>query len=361
MMPFWKWLVSHQAEYDLSKSNPPALNHEELEDIKLPEIEFGKSHFHGSPELKKILANMYSVKEENVFIGGSASDTNDLVFDTLIRKGDKVLVESPVYPPLLESPKRRASLVGAEVVSFKRKAKDGFQIGLEEICKRIDKRTKLIVLTNLHNPSAVKVEEETIQELGRIAKKYGSLIMVDEVYRRYCPGLKSAYPTAKNALVTDSMNKYFGAASLKQGWVIADKGLVKALYAVQGYRSVTNAPFSEETTAALLPHKEIFDKRIKKHYDENFKVFEDWLKTRGDIELVKPDGKFCCFPKLTNVKNTSEFADHLYDRYGTLVVPGEFYGLAGHVRICFGISKEVLEKALANIGKALDDYGKKIR
>jgi aspartate/methionine/tyrosine aminotransferase len=109
-------------------------------------------------------------------------------------------------------------------------------------------------------------------------------------------------------------------------------------------------------TTVLLQNPKLFDERIKKHHDKNFKIFEEWLKTRNDIELVMPDGKFCCFPKLTNIKDTSEFVEELYQKYNTLIVPGEFYSLKGHVRICFGCETTVLEAALENIGKSLDNY-----
>lgn len=354
-MPFWKWLKEHHAKYDLSTSNPPALRLEELEGIQLPKVDLGKSYFYGSPTLKKLLAGMYNVTEENVFIGSSASDINDTIFDCLIRKDDRILVESPAYPPLLESPKRRAELVGAEILTFKRKHEEGFKISIEEVSKLISKSTKLLIMTNLHNPSGVKTDEKTIKELTKLANDYDCLLMFDEVYRRYCQGLKSAYPLSKQALITDSMTKYYSAGSLRLGWAVGEKHVIQCLYALQGYRNVVNPSFSEDITTSLLPHQGLFDKRIKEHYDENFKIFEEWLKPRNDIEMVMPDGKFCCFPRLNRIKNTSKFVEHLYKKYNTLIVPGEFYGLPGHARICFGCDKEMLGEALKNIGKALND------
>lgn len=358
VIPFWKWLKEHSAKYDLSKSNPPALRMEELQGINLPIIDFGKNYFHGSPQLKKKIAEMYNVSEENVFIGSSASDTNDLVIDALIRKGDRILVESPVYQPLLESPRRRAKLVGAEVLTFKRKYEECFKINVEEVSKLIDKHTRLLVMTNLHNPSGVKTDEKTLKDITKLANDHDCLLMFDEVYRRFCPGLKSAYPLSKQSLITDSMTKYYGATSLRIGWVIGEKEIIQDLYTVQGYRNVVNCSYSEDMATVLLQNPKLFDERIKKHHDKNFKIFEEWLKTRNDIELVMPDGKFCCFPKLTNINETLKFVEGLYQKYSTLIVPGEFYGLNGHVRICFGCETTVLEAALENLGKALDNHKK---
>lgn len=356
-MPFWKWFKGYKAKYDVSKSNPPALTDEFLEnnDIIIPKIKFEKSYHGGSPDLKKILSKAYSTSLDNVFIGNSASDINDTIFDAFITKKDEILVESPVYPPLLESSKRRAKMVGAKVKVFHRKSENGFQTNLDELSKLINKKTKLVVMTNLHNPAGVKTDERTIEEISNMLPKTG-ILMVDEVYIKYCPGLKSASRISDKAIITDSLTKYYGIFSLRTGWAVGNKKNIEELESVKGYRGVVGSAYSEDLTAMIMQHEKSFDKRTKRLLDRNYKTFEEWVSGREDIELVKPDGHICCFPKLLKVKDTLDFADYLIQNYDTLFTPGEIYGLKGHIRVCFGGKPDILEKALENLGKALNKY-----
>lgn len=356
MMPYWKWFRKYKAKYDISKSNPPALTTKYLEKkgINIPKIDFEKSYHSGSPDLKKILSQIYSTSPDNIFIGNSASDINDTIFDAFIHKKDEILVESPVYPPLLEASKRRAEKVGAKVKQFHRRLENNFQIDLEEFSKLVNEKTKLVVMTNLHNPTGVKTDEDTIKKISGIIPKK-SILVIDEVYRRYHPRLKSASQISNKALITDSITKYYGIFSLRTGWSVGKKKNIEELESVKGYRGVVGSAFSEDLTSIILQNDKYFDKRVSL-MEKNYKIFEEWVLGRDDIYIVKPDGPVCCFPKLLKVKDTLKFVNHLIKKYDTLLVPGEIYGLKKHVRVCFGCETGILEKALENIEKALEKY-----
>ncbi len=360
MMPFWKWFKGYKVRYDISKSNPPALTYEDLKAIgvEVPRIDFGRSYHGGSPLLKKVLSGLYNVSENNVFIGNSASDTNDLAFDAFIRKGCEVLVELPVYPPLLEAARRRAEFVGAKVRQFHRSFENGFKISFDELSGMVNKETKLVVMTNLHNPTGISTSDVELKKFSKMLPE-DCILMVDEVYRRYDENLKSIYPLSSKGLVIDSITKYYGIASLRVGWAIGDKSNVEELESVKGYRCVVGSAFSEDFVASLLQHKEFFEHRVKEQIENNFKIFEEWVSKRNDVSLVKPQGySTCCFPRLDKVKDTYKFVDYLIKEHDTVFVPGELYGLNGHIRVCFGCETELLEKALENLGKVLETYKK---
>src|SRR6266481_3026334 len=82
------------------------------------------------------------------------------------------------YDPILAL----AEYFGARIKRFPRTFENGYQIEIEELAELISPRTRLIVLTNLHNPSSTPVTEETLRQIGELARGVGAPVLVDEVY-----------------------------------------------------------------------------------------------------------------------------------------------------------------------------------
>ena len=57
-----------------------------------------------------------------------------------------------------------------------------FRIDPAEVERNITPLTKLIILTNLHNPTGAYADEATMRAVGEIAKARGARVLVDEVY-----------------------------------------------------------------------------------------------------------------------------------------------------------------------------------
>ncbi len=359
---YWEWFSTYHntTVIDLSYSNPPSIKSKDLDMLGVnwkKNIDFGRIYFGGSAQLKEAISHMYHVSDENVFVGGSASDTNNLVLDALIRRGDKILIENPVYPPLRLAAKRISDLRGASVKKFDRSYSNKFKIDMNQIEGLINEKTKLVILTNLHNPSGVKTTKEEFDELNRlINKKSGGFVMVDEVYRRYVPSLPSVYPLVENGFCTDSLTKFYGMGSLRVGWIVGNPEVINEFKAMQEYRGVANCSFNEDLAVEILEHKDFFDSRLD-NVVKNVVLVEDWVSKTPGVSWVKPDGGLIGFLKLRGVGNTLNFTDFLATKYNTLVAPGEFYGSPGFVRIVYGIEdSNMLHQALKNLGKALTEY-----
>lgn len=361
-MEYWKWFAKYHgtAAIDLSYSNPPPMGSKDLDmlGIKWQEnIDFGMNYFGGSPRLKEVISDMYNVSEENVFVGGSASDTNSLVLDALVRNGDEVLIEHPIYPPLKFTARRISQLRGASVKELVRSYKNRFKVDVSQIEKLVNEKTKLIILTNLHNPSGVKITKEEFDRINSlVCPNPGCFVMVDEVYRRFIPSLPSVYPSVVNSFCTDSLTKFYGMTALRVGWVVGNPNVINEFKATQGYRGVVNCSFNEDLAAKVLGHRDFFGSRLE-DVVKNVDLVDDWVSSTSSVDWVKPDGGIIGFIKLEDVKNTWVFTDFLADKYDTLVTPGEFYGSPGFVRIVYGVKDHnVLCQALERMGKALKEY-----
>ncbi len=80
-----------------------------------------------------------------------------------------MLFEQPAYEPMLAA----IRYLGADVKRFSRRFENGFQISPEELESLVTRNTRLIVITNLHNPSGVLIDDSTMKQIGEIARRVG--------------------------------------------------------------------------------------------------------------------------------------------------------------------------------------------
>ena len=85
----------------------------------------------------------------------------------------------PTYEPLLGA----ASFLGADIKRFDRDAEHGFALDLDTVAAAISERTRLIVITNLHNPSSALADEDDLPRIRRARRaRSNARILIDEVY-----------------------------------------------------------------------------------------------------------------------------------------------------------------------------------
>src|SRR5688500_19701920 len=99
-----------------------------------------------------------------------------------------------------------ARYLGADVKRFQRRFEDGFRVSPEEIETCVSERTRLIVITNLHNPSGVLTDEFTLKQVGEIAQRVGARLLVNEVLLEamFEEAVRSAFHLGEYFLVTSS-------------------------------------------------------------------------------------------------------------------------------------------------------------
>src|SRR5262249_22098529 len=126
------------------------------------------------PPLRDAIARRYDVGPEQVVAADGTSMANFLAMAALIEPGDEVLVERPTYEPLLGA----ASFLGGEIKRFERAMEDGFRLDLDRVAAAVTGRTRLIVITNLHNPSSALAGESDLRALAELARNANARILV---------------------------------------------------------------------------------------------------------------------------------------------------------------------------------------
>ena len=165
------------ARFDLAGSNIQACWIDDIPGVR-DAIEFDGHNENGYVPLIEAIAARYGVDTTQVTTAQGASGANFLACAALLEPGDDVLVETPGYDPLLGAPR----LLGAQVNQFVRDFNEGFALDADRVARAMTPRTRLIIVTNPHNPSGVLADPAALDEIGRIARAHGAHVLVDEVY-----------------------------------------------------------------------------------------------------------------------------------------------------------------------------------
>ena len=348
-----------QARFNLATSGVLPLPLAELE-VSLADLETsagGGASGYGYEPLQRALAAKCGVAAECVMAALGTTLANYLALAATLEPGDEVVMESPVYEPLLAA----ARLAGANVRPFARRAEAGFQVEPAEVRRQVSRRTRLIALTNLHNPSAAFTDEATLGELGEIAGAVGARVLVDEVYLEllWVEGERSSPPSSAFRLgptfiVTSSLTKAYGLSGLRCGWALAEPELVQRMWEV--FDVVVNAPAhaAERLSVLALARLGRIADRSAAILERNRPLLDRFLDSRPDLEVARPRWGTVAFPRWRG-GDVEPLCRLLRERYETTVVPGRFFGLPEHFRLGIGGETETLAEGLNRLATALDE------
>jgi len=346
-----------EVKYDLAASGVMSYPLAELP-VRLEELEINGTDAYGYTPLRERLAKLNGVPTECVVTAAGTSMANHLALAATVELGDEVLVEHPTYELLVSV----LDYLGASVRYFKRRMEDGFRIDLEEVERQITPRTKLIVITNLHNPSGAIADQETLCGLGNIAKHANALVLVDEVYLEtlFDQRPRPALHLGEHFLVTSSLTKAYGLSGLRCGWVLAAPELAQRMWHINDLYGVNAAHPAELLSVIALDNLDRVAARAKHLLETNRRTQDAFLASRSDLEYHRPEFGTIIFPKLSRGR-VDELYRWLTERYETSVVPGKFFDMPQHFRVGIGGDPEMTREGLNRLGLALDELGNSSR
>jgi aspartate/methionine/tyrosine aminotransferase len=301
------------------------------------------------PPLREAIAAKEGVPPDRVVMADGTSMANMLAMAALIAPGDEVAAEHPAYEPMVAT----ARYLGAEIRSFTRAAPD-FAIDLDALEDAVTERCRLILLTNLHNPTGNLADEATLRAVHAIAERAGAHVLVDEVY------LDSAVPAPRSAALlgdrfvcTSSLTKVYGLSGLRCGWILAEPGLAERIWRLNELFGVAQAHAAERLSLLALSRLDEVRAETPALLARNRTVANAFFAGRPDLEVAPMTGGITCFPRLLH-GDVDALNERLRADYDTSIVPGRFFGLPDHFRAGIGRPTDIVEEGLERLGAALD-------
>jgi aspartate/methionine/tyrosine aminotransferase len=221
----------------------------------------------------------------------------------------------------------------------------------------LEQGTKVICLTNLHNPSATLLGDDDQRAILETAKEYDSMVLVDEIYREmtYSSPPRSIAQLGDNGIASSGLTKMFGLRGLRIGWLLGPKDLMENVEILRIYLSNHLPAPSLHYAIEALKRREWFRERALRIGRRNLRVLEEWLEQERRISYRPPDGGLMALLNLPQGMNDIKLGEILVEKYRTAIGPGSFFGAPGSIRVTFSVDPERFESGLRNISSALND------
>ncbi|MSU33522.1 MAG: aminotransferase class I/II-fold pyridoxal phosphate-dependent enzyme [Pedosphaera sp.] len=349
--PYMHWAKTLQAaRFNLGNSGVSPYPLRELP-VRLEDLELSGPSFYGWPPLQSALAHHLGMPEDQVVHACGTSMANHLAMAVTVDPGDDVLIERPTYELLIST----AEYLGARVRRFERRPENGWLPDLDELKRQVRPETRLIVLSNLHNPSSGRIPDALLREIASLADTVGASVLVDEVYldAAFEDTPTTAAHLADNIVVTSSLTKVYGLSGIRCGWIIGNPEVVRRAWRLNNLFGVIPAHAAERLTLAVLANFGPIRDRAQRLLTINRKLLNAFLQSRKDLQHTPHLHGTVAFPRLRR-SSVEALCDHLRKYQETTVVPGRFFELPNHFRIGIGCPTEILSEGLNRLGQGLD-------
>lgn len=316
---------------------------------------------YGKRELRELIGKRYGAEADDVVITVGSCMALFLVYSTLLKPGDEVIVMHTNYPANIEIPRS----LGCETRLYQLKFENSYQMSADEIISMLTPKTKLVNITYPHNPTGTMTAPEELEKLARACEKNGTYLMVDETYGDLTMGerLPHASNLSPYGICVESLSKAIGAPGIRTGWVVSkNKELMDAIIATKEQVCICGSVVDEECAYQILLRNDEIMADIRKDIAEKFAIVCEVMENQDVLEWVKPQGGVVCFPR---VKPEIELdTDELYrvmnEKYGVYVGPGHWFAPDDRsFRVGYAWpDKESLRKGLEGIVAAVKDVRK---
>jgi len=338
-----------RAQFNLATSGVASFPLRELL-VDLKELEINGDNSYGYAPLQQAIAAHHGVDPDCVVESAGTSMANHLCMAAILEPGDEVLIEHPAYGPILDT----AHYLQANVKRFPRAKENGWAIDPAEVRRCVTPKTRLIVITNLHNPTSVLTPESVLREIGDTAQSVGALVLVDEVYLEaiYENTPRTSFHLGPQFAVTSSLTKVYGVSGLRCGWILARRDLAWKMRCLNDLYSATPVYPGELLSVAAFQHLDLLRERARRIVEADRKLLRDFLKQQSSLSAVSTEWGTTSFPRLLN-GDADAFLERLRSEFNTSAVPGRFFEMPDHFRIGMGVNTEMFAQGLSRIGRAL--------
>lgn len=278
-------------------------------------------------ELREKLAAKVGVELQNVTVGHGSNELLELMFETFVEAGERVIMAKPTFSLFPQN----AYLREADVVEVP--LKDGVH-DLDAMAAAIDANTKLILICDPNNPTATCVQPDDMARfVARLPENV--LLSIDQAYREFMPDGVDGVALAMerpNTLVYRTMSKAYGLASMRIGYVVGQADAIAYMQRVRLPFNVTRA--SLVAALAALDDDEFVARSVKSNAQQRERLQRDF----SGLGLFAYPSAANFIAVQVPVEANRAYVDLL--KMGIAVRSGDALGLPGFLRITVGTAAE---------------------
>lgn len=307
---------------------------------------------------------------QDIYTGNGVSELITMAMQGLLDNGDEILVPAPDYPLWTAA----VTLAGGNAVHYMCDEQNEWNPDIEDMRKKITKKTKGIVIINPNNPTGALYSEEILKEIVQVAREHELILFSDEIYDRLAmDGLKhisiaSLAPDVP-CVTFNGLSKSHRVAGFRCGWMCISgdkkriKGYIEGLNLLSSMRLCSNVPAQQIIQTALGGYQSS-DELLQpggRIYEQRECIYNALCEIDG-VSVMKPKAAFYIFPKIDkykfHIKDDEQFVLDFLRKKKILLVHGRafHYPEPDHVRIVYLPNTKQLTEATGALKDFLQDY-----
>ncbi len=277
--------------------------------------------------------------------------------------GDSIIVQPPVYFPFFSA----AESHGRKLIHNPLKESEGrWFMDFRSLVSSIDERTKMIIISNPHNPVGRVWTREELLELGRICVRKNILILSDEIHcDLVLPGnIHTPFASLSEELSTRTItciapSKTFNLAGLStSNVIISDAGLRKAFSRIVDNLHISNGNmFGSAASIAAYKHGDEWLDALMEYIEKNVILVQDYCRQRiPEIIPVRPEATYMIWLDCRKLPfKGKELQRFFVNEAGIGMNEGSTFGPGGEgfMRMNLGTTHQIVKRAMEQIENAV--------
>lgn len=285
----------------------------------------------------------------------------------LFDEGDEVIIQSPYwvsYPDLVV-------LAGAHPIVLETKEADGFKFNPKHLEKRINKRTKAVIINSPSNPTGMAYSREELEILAEVIVKRRILVISDDIYEKIVydgfsfTNIASISDEIKNStIVVNGVSKAYAMTGWRIGYAAGPEDIIAAVTKIQSQNTSNPTSIAQKAAVEALNGDQSIVGEMVSAFEKRRNAIVAALNDIEGITCATPQGAFYVFPNISGLfgrsykgkklTGSSSVADYLLDEAGVAVVPGADFGQDNFMRLSYATSMKNIEEGVKRIKAAAD-------
>jgi len=312
----------------------------------------------GADSLREAIAEMQGVPVETVQVVTGASEALVALMWLAAEPGANVIIPLPGFATFSALPES----LGLETRFYRVRRENGFRIDPDEIKRRADSKTKLILINSPHNPTGATLSDEEMKALDDFTAERGIQLVSDEVYHPIYHGRPTqSAARLPHVTVIGDLSKAFSLAGVRTGWMIEhDPRRREQYWNARAYFTITNTTTGEILAEIAIRQRDLVLGKTQQVATRNLKLLDRFMAEHRDVlGWIPPLGGMTAFPWLVSGENDRPFSQAAAER-GILLAPGDCFDAASHFRLGFAAAGDDFPKALDRFGAFVKSWSAKM-
>ena len=309
----------------------------------------------GLHELKFKLAQQFDgYDDHNIIISNGSKQCLFSIFQVICNPLDEVIIPRPYWVSFPQ----QVIIAGGKPVFVDTR---NHQLDCDAIERAISPKTRAMVINSPNNPTGAVYAAKELEKIVGLAREHNLFVISDEAYRFLVyDGIKAEslfdFKMIRDRLIViRSFSKTYNMTGFRIGYMAAAPEIITAVGRLQSHLTGNVCSFAQHGALAALDldasYLEAGRKELEKKRDYAYNC------ANRLFDCIKPRGAFYLFPDveqyLKNGMTAINLATQLLEDYGVAVVPGEAFGMPGHIRLSYAVSEKNLVHGFEKITEAL--------